>query len=138
MSLASVVLSNCCQLSALPVLRVTSSFFLYVSRANFMRGMPSISVFSFNAFLGQGQLMHIHKTLDNIQRRSAQRSQQHHLEQERMYAADLDTVSLRAQVNARCEPRAHIDYVLRIAVHTGTNPDITQSGESASVVHNSS
>ena len=75
--------------------------------------------------------MHIHKTLDSIQRRSAQRSQQHRLEQEQMHAADIDTISLRAEVNARCEPHANVSHMLCIAVHN--HPDIT--GESKTVVY---
>ena len=62
-------------------------------------------------FAGQGQLMHIHKTLDSIQRRSAQRSQQRRLEQEQTHAADMDTISLRAQVNARCGLHAHVGHM---------------------------
>ena len=75
--------------------------------------------------------MHIHNTLDSIQRRSAQRSQQHRLEQEQMHTADIDTIRLRAKVNARCEPHAHVGHMLCIAVHD--NPDITS--ESNPVVY---
>lgn len=51
----------------------------------------------------QGQLMHIHKTLDSMKRRSAQRSaHQQQTEQGQLVAAATDTISLRAKVNARC------------------------------------
>lgn len=93
-----------------------------------MPGTPSTDVYLSNVFLGQGQLMHIHKTLDSIQRRSAQRSR---LEQQQMHAADKDTISLRAKVNARCEPHAHVGHMLCIAVHI--NPDTTV--ESPTVVY---
>lgn len=67
----------------------------------------------------QGQLMHIHNTLDSIKRRSAQRSQQQQMEQGQLYTAETDTISLRAKVNARCELHAY-DHMLRTAVLTIT------------------
>lgn len=52
----------------------------------------------------QGQLMHIHKTLDSIQRRSTQRSVlRQQMDQGQPGTAETDTISLRAKVNARCE-----------------------------------
>ena len=97
----------------------------------FVRHAVHTSICSFSVFLGQGQLMHIHKTLDSIQRRSAQRSQQQRLEQEHMHAADMDTISLRAKVNSRCAywSHAHIGHMLSIAVHNSS--DIT--GKNATI-----
>ncbi|DBB13859.1 TPA: hypothetical protein ACH3X3_000849 [Trebouxia sp. C0006] len=47
-----------------------------------------------------GELMHIHKTLQTIQRRSNQRSQQRLHDKQQTDAAAMDTVALRAKVNA--------------------------------------
>lgn len=47
-----------------------------------------------------GELMHIHQTLQSIKSRSAQRSKQHRLEQGQTDTADVDTVMLRARINA--------------------------------------
>lgn len=46
--------------------------------------------------------MHIHETLAGIKRRSAQRTQQRQSEQQGADAENMDTVRLRAKVNARC------------------------------------
>ncbi|KAL3144915.1 hypothetical protein ABBQ32_003424 [Trebouxia sp. C0010 RCD-2024] len=47
-----------------------------------------------------GQLMHIHQTLDSIRKKSAQRSQQHQKMQQQMPAGHMDTIALRARLNA--------------------------------------
>ncbi len=45
--------------------------------------------------------MHIHNTLQTIQKRSNQRSQQRLHEMQQTDAAAMDTVALRAKMNAR-------------------------------------
>ncbi|KAL0033068.1 hypothetical protein WJX79_000936 [Trebouxia sp. C0005] len=70
-----------------------------------------------------GELMHIHKTLQTIQIRSNQRSQQRLHDKQQTGAAAMDTVALRAKVNASVANQIEFFTAIQSAwCHNGTEP----------------
>lgn len=57
--------------------------------------------------------MHIHQTLDSIRKKSVQQSQQHQKMLQQMPAGHVDTITLRAKMNARYE---RLDYTACMAL----------------------